>query len=236
MATIDLANLSPTLAAGLLAALERMLNEALQLDAVSAEKLRQLKGRWLRIRATPLEQSVYLCADYPLRLSLELADQPDVTVSGSPMSLLRFWQQGEPGPNLHIAGDQSLAEGLAKVSSTLELDWESKLAELIGNLPAHFIGNRTREAQSWLHYAQQNFFQDAEEYLHHESRIIPDHEEVKLWKEDIIDLAATVTVLDNRIDKLEAARNRVSSSVGDGSASQYSSSCKANPANNPSGQ
>lgn len=210
MDSVSLVKLTPTLTAGLITSLEALVNEALRLDASSAEKLRRLDGQWLRVEVTPFQQSFYLCADYPLRITLELADQPHANISGRPLSLLRFWRFADSADGLSITGNQSFAKELAGISSHLDVDWESKLAELIGDLPAHFVSNRLREANDWKNYVQHHFFRDADEYLHHESRFVPDDEEVKLWSEDIVDLTKDLELLDQRLTTLEAFMHEAS--------------------------
>ena len=194
---------APTLTAGLLTGLESLINDAIQMDAASMQKIKKLGEQWVQFTVEPFGETVFVCISDPIRLSTALAGKPDVAISGSPVALLRFFRHAEASNRLTITGQWSLAAQLAEISKNLEFDWESKLAELTGNLPAHFMGDKVRQALHWLSYTQQHFFRDAEEYIHHETALLPDKEEVKLWQQDITALVIATEQAEQRLLKLE---------------------------------
>lgn len=193
------ANHAPTLVAGLLAGLEALINDTIRLDAASLQKINKLGEQWVQLTVEPFGETFFLCTSNPIRLTTELAGEPDVAISGSPVSLIRFFRDAEATKRLTISGQWSLAAQLADISKRLEIDWESKFAGPMGNLPAHFVGERVRRTLHWLSYTQQNFFRDAEEYIHHESGVLPDKEEVKLWQQDVTATSSATEDLEQRL-------------------------------------
>ena len=199
MAESHSSGLSPKLLTGL----ENILNEALRLDAASSAALAKLENRWVKFSVTPFAGTIYMVAGFPLRLTATADAAPDLEISGSPLALLKFLHKAEITPNLTISGDQGVAERLSRIGSQLDIDWEAKLAEHVGDISAHFIGKRVREALHWLTYAGRNFLQDAEEYIHHETGAAPDQEEVNWWRQEVDTLSVATDQLDERLCELE---------------------------------
>jgi len=195
------------LTAGLLAGAEVMLNEALRLDAASLQELKRLGRCRINFTITPLQDTFHLFTGYPVKLAIAHTDNPDLSVSGTPTAILRFLRgtanTGTSNSGLSIAGNQELAEKLQKIGRQLDIDWEAKLAEMVGSIPAHFAGAKVREMAEALSYVKQNFLQDAEEYLHHESKALPHREEVRLWQQAVERISLRTDELDNRLRHLE---------------------------------
>lgn len=195
------------LAAGLLAGAEVILNDALRLDAASLQEFRKLGRCRVKFTITPLGDTFYLLTGYPLKLSIARTDNPDLSVSGTPPAILRFLRgtanRSVSNSGLSITGNQELAQRLQEIGRQLDIDWEAKLAEMIGSIPAHFAGAKMRELSKALGYVKQNFLQDAEEYLHHESKALPHREEVRIWQQAIERITLGTDELDNRLRRLE---------------------------------
>lgn len=100
--------ISPTLLAGSLAALEKVINEALRLDAGSQQAISDLGEKWFRIDLRPLPETIYLATSQPVRLSTELNTDPDITLTGTPVAILRALQSGEITQDITVTGDTGL--------------------------------------------------------------------------------------------------------------------------------
>jgi ubiquinone biosynthesis protein UbiJ len=79
------------------------------------------------------------------------------------------------------------------------------MAESIGDVPAHFLGQRLRGAVKWSREAFRSLNANVEEYIHEESRSLPGRRELEATFEDIDQLSLRVERLDARIRQVEPA-------------------------------
>ncbi|WP_148864274.1 ubiquinone biosynthesis accessory factor UbiJ [Marinobacter fonticola] len=197
----------PTLQAAVTQVVELALNRALALDSV---------GRPALLKA--LDQPVLFVFDgLKLCLSLQTAgdqvrvgstepEAPALTVSGRPLAFAAL-AQGDArvfsDGRLNVDGDVARAHALQRAIDQLQPDWEAALARHLGDMPAHFIGQRVRAALSWQRQALASLNASLEEYIHEESRSLPGRNELSATFEDIDRLSLQADRLDARVQKLK---------------------------------
>ncbi len=191
------------LAAGIAAALEKLANEIVILDAATRQKLEKLNAKWLTVDLTPLGVTFDICLDYPIRIGSGCEVEADLHISGTPGAYLRFLQGEHHPKGMTIAGDVALAQQISAITATLEIDWEARLAEVLGDIPAHTLGQGVRRASQWLSFARNNFLADAEEYIHHEARSLPAREEAAFWADEVELARMALDRLEAHVDQLE---------------------------------
>ncbi len=197
----------PTLQAALTRVIEGALNQALELDPPGRTAL-------LEVLARPVQFSITEPA--PLTLTLTAVGE-QVSVGGSPVEEPALELSGRPlafaalalGDNsvfasgrLTVAGDTATAHQLQRTLEQLNPDWEGALAQHIGDIPAHFIGQRLRAAIRWSKSAFSVLNANVEEYIHEESRSLPGRRELEATFGDIDQLSLQVERLDARIERL----------------------------------
>jgi len=196
-------NLPPMLATAIAAALELVANEAINFDAATRRNLEKLDGKWLTIEVTPLGISFDLCLGYPIRIGTDCEAESSLCITGTPGAFLRFLQGNQHPKDMSISGDLALAQQLSALAATLDIDWEARLAEVMGDVSAHTLGQGIRRAGQWLSYVRSNFFADAEEYIHHEARSLPAREEAAFWADEVEQARMALDRLAARVKRLE---------------------------------
>ena len=191
------------LATAIAAALEMIANEAINLDAGTRRKLEQLDGKWMTIEATPLGISFDLSLGYPMRIGNDCEGESALYIKGTPGAFLRFLQGDQHPEGMSLTGDLALAQQLSALAATLEIDWEARLAEIMGDVPAHTLGQGLRRAGHWLGHVRKSFFADAEEYIHHEARSLPAKEEAAFWADEVEQARMDLDRLAARVERLE---------------------------------
>ena len=73
----------------------------------------------------------------------------------------------------------------------------------IGDVPAHFLGQRVRGAIRWSRQAFQSLNANIEEYVHEESRALPGRRELEATFEDIDELNLRTERLEARLNLIE---------------------------------
>jgi len=203
----------PTLMSAVTAVIERGLNRALELDPA---------GRQALMKA--LTGPVQFTVDAPLALTLSLVPADNrIQVAGQPQETPALELRGRAmafaalatGDNqvfsegrIGVTGDMALAHQFQRAIDQLDPDWEAAMADYIGDVPAHFLGQRLRGAVKWSRQAFQSLNANVEEYIHEESRSLPGRRELEATFEDIDQLSLRVERLDARIRQIEPAADK----------------------------
>ena len=102
-----------------------------------------------------------------------------------------------------LSGDIELSQTLQALLANLDIDWEGKLAKVVGDIAAHQIGQQARILQRWGKSASQTLLLNIEEYLHEESRDLPPRAELEHFYRNIETLTLTTDRLAARIERLQ---------------------------------
>ena len=98
----------------------------------------------------------------------------DVTVSGSPLSLLSMTREDPQAVirrgDVRIEGDGAAAERFQELLELLRPDLEAELAQVIGEVPAYGVGSLLRSALSYGRQVTRTGAMNVGEYLAHERR------------------------------------------------------------------
>jgi ubiquinone biosynthesis protein UbiJ len=194
----------------LLEGLEQAINRVVALDPEAARQLATLHGRviCLDLRGIELKLNFVPRHDGRLQLLGRIEGQPDCTLSGSPIDLIRASEPSE-GPaqlfagHVRIDGDTALAQRFSEAVAGLDIDWEEQLSRLTGDIAAHEIGRSVRalarEGQRIGRSAEDNLG----EYLTEEVRLLPHRFEVEAFLSDVDEIRDDVERLAARIAQLE---------------------------------
>ena len=82
------------------------------------------------------------------------------------------------------------------------MDWEAALAKLIGDVPAHLVGESLRNAASWQTQTAKRAASAAAEFAQEEIRLTPSANEVAHFRTQVRQLSTDVDRLAARIQKL----------------------------------
>lgn len=199
----------PTLLSAITAVLERGLNRALALDPAGRQALmKALTGPVLFHVESPLNLTLALVptADKVLVVS-QPPEEPELELRGRPMAFAalatgddQVFSEGR----IQVEGDTALAHQFQRALDQLNPDWEAAMAEYIGDVPAHFLGQRVRSALKWSRQAYRSLNANVEEYIHEESRSLPGRRELEATFSDIDQLNLQAERLEARIQQLES--------------------------------
>ncbi|TGN40601.1 ubiquinone biosynthesis accessory factor UbiJ [Marinobacter confluentis] len=202
----------PTLMSAITAVLERGLNRALALDPAGRKALMAaLSGPIQFTLEAPLNLTMGLVpAENRVQVVSQPPQAPALELTGRPMAFAalatgddQVFSQGR----IRVVGDMALAHQFQRAIDQLDPDWEAAMAERIGDVPAHFLGQRLRGTIKWSRQAFQSLNANVEEYIHEESRSLPGRRELEATFEDIDQVSLRVERLDARIRQIEAAND-----------------------------
>lgn len=192
--------------------IEQSINGLLALDPVALQRLAMLHGRCVALQLNGLGLTLYFVPGHDGRLQLlgSIEGEPDCTLSGSPLDLVRASDETSGhrqlfAGNVRIDGDTALAQRFSEALAGLDIDWEEQLARLTGDIAAHEVGRGVRAAARQGERMREVTAANLSEYLTEEARLLPHRFEVDEFLADVDTLRDDVARLEARIALLEKA-------------------------------
>ena len=187
--------------------INKLINNTLQLDQESLDKLAPLAGKVLAIELTGTNQTVfaYMQVD-ALRLSFSHSGEPHTTLIGTPLAFMRFLMQKSNNAinsDIKINGDPHFAQQLQMILTGLSIDWEEQLSKFIGDNAAHQMGRFGKGLQEWVKETRAALRNDTKEYLQQETQQLPERHQINDFLNEVDKLRNDVERLAVRIKKLK---------------------------------
>ncbi len=161
----------------------------------------------IRVRDTGLG-TYFVFSDDVVALSTEYADDPDVVITGSLITLARMLQgSGEAAirsGDVDLTGDAATAQRFQKLLDLAQPDIEEELSRVIGDVAAHRIAEIARGVGKWARDARSTMGGNIREYLQEESRDVPTRYEVDRFTKQVGTLRDDVERIAARLNRLEA--------------------------------
>ncbi len=210
---------TPTLHAAITGTLERALNKALELDPAGRRALlRALAGHVCFQVDSPVNMCISMQAtERGVAFTGLMPEDPALVITGHPLAMAALALGDDSAIHdgrLTVEGDTGLAQQFQQALAQLDPDWEAALAKYIGDIPAHFTGQRIRRAVRWSQQTRASVTASIEEYIHEETGALPGRRELESTFEAIDQLNLATERLEARISRLERANRKNSDSSG----------------------
>ena len=203
MAVID-----PALQTAILAAVERVINRALELAPASQAELNTLAEEVFALHCTAPTLEVYLQpGDGKVRL-MGFYDGPVTTsVRGVASDFAELASAEDPtaaliNGRLELEGDSAPLIELQKIITALDIDWEAPLVDTLGDVAGHQLAQLLRGAHRWGRQASSGLARQVEEFIHEEGRLSPPRLELEDFYRDVQQLGQQVERLQSRTRRL----------------------------------
>lgn len=209
-----------------LTVVQGLVNQALKLDPLAQQRLQALAGKSLRLQCTQPEIDIVIAITaesigiYPSQDYIQTRSTPSATereqklaskmschLSGDFNAFSKLLMAEDKAAalintDLRLQGDSALLIELEQILGHIELDWEFHLAKIIGDMPAHFIGQKSRQGWQFLRNNQPVFKRHLQEFILEEARLTPN----KIEMDDFIE---SVQNIDQRVERLQARIQRI---------------------------
>lgn len=190
--------------------LQQTINGLLAMDPAALAALAELHGRTIRVEigGAGLALNFVPGRDGRLQVLGRIEGEPDCTLSGSPLDLMRAGDPEQGAGKLfagrvRMHGDQATAQTFGAALGGLDIDWEEQLSRLIGDIAAHEVGRAARAATREVRRVRDASTDTLSDYLTEESRLLPHRFEVEAFLGDVDTLRDDVARLEARVDLLE---------------------------------
>jgi ubiquinone biosynthesis accessory factor UbiJ len=173
------------------------------------ELLAELAGRTLQVtlRFTPWRAWLH-ASGQRLLITRSESGSADASVSGSPLAMLAMLREPPEDViqrgDVRIEGDAEVARKFQQLAELLRPDLEEALSRIVGDVPAHGIGNFLRRALDYGRGSARTAAMNVGEYLTHERRELVPRAEADPFLKDVDTLRESTDRLAARVAELEA--------------------------------
>lgn len=186
----------------LLAMLEAPVNRLIALDPLAPPKLKALEGKPLAVELTGLQWRLLLSVDAG-RLRFASEGQAAVALSGRLVDFAQVASQGGDmaAGTLQVTGDVGAAQRWQRFFTELQPDFDEQLAQWIGDLPAHQLGQLFRQIGEALRQLLLQSQSASVEFLQEEGRWLVARAEMQQFLDEVDALRARADTLLNQARK-----------------------------------
>ncbi len=188
---------------------EVAINKALAYDPATQNAIGELAGKVLAVECTLPPLTFYaIHSEKDISLMAQYEGEPDTTLRGSALALASLATDGQDrvsffDTGVEVRGDHDLLRQIKKILKNLDIDWEAALAQLIGDVPAHLIGESLRSSAKWKQQVAERASTAAAEFSQEEVRLTPSRSEVDNFTTEVKHIANDVDRLTARVNKLK---------------------------------
>ena len=196
------------LQATLFTSAETIVNQLLQRDPVTLQRLDGLSGKVIQVAIEWPQMNLFVVPhNEGLQLQAVYPGEVDVTLSGSLVDFITLLTAKDKtdalfGKTVAITGDSALATRFQEIIADAQIDWEAMLGDVIGDLPAHQLALYLTWKKTWYQNTAQSFLLNLDEYLKEEARIVPTRPEAEAFYAEIQNLREQAERLEAKFAKL----------------------------------
>lgn len=197
----------------LFTSIEIALNKALAQQQSLLQDCAAMQGQYIGLHLrdiqrtlvfAPHAQGLTVLAKPQLPEGAELAAVIEASIVSLARAALTPDQVGLPD-GMQLSGDTELARQFSELLKAIDLDWEEHLAQRVGDVLAHQIGEGVRSLFSWGQSVGGSVTRDVAEYVREEAQQTPHPDEVAEFFDDVDDLRHAVERLEARLQNVQAA-------------------------------
>ena len=195
----------------LLRPVANVLNRNIAETTPARDLLGKLAGRSVAVQLGDTSLAMFFSFDdSSVSLTTEIDSDPDVVITGGPITLLRLAAGGDAGlsslDGIDLSGDARVASAFQDILRHARPDLEEELSRYVGDAAAHGLGEFARAFGGWARDARSTLHGNIREYLQEERRSVPSRYEVDRFAGDVNALRDAVERLEARLNRLGAGK------------------------------
>lgn len=196
-----------TVSTASLAAIESLINKALQYDPATSQALTECSGKILQINfSMPSIKLFLLIAENKIRLMTLWDGEVDTQISGSLVALAQLattsiYNLKDTG--VSVMGDLQFLAHLQKILQQLDIDWEEMLSQIFGDIIGHQTAEMIRYKINWTKQRAQTAQRLAGEFVTEELGAIPSRIELENFYQQVDELRLAVDRISAKFDLLK---------------------------------
>jgi len=195
----------------LTSSLELLINKALSLNIsalnINLVDLTKLQQKTLTIVLSELSFPISFSVDSNRILVSGLTERANCTINTSIKTLQKLKAEQQiteliKQGKLDLSGDIKVAQQFASLAENLNIDWQSELANHIGDVPTHKLVQLSKKVADKFQFAAKQIKADASEYIVHEKRLVVTRSQVEHFNHQVNEVSRQVDDISTRIANL----------------------------------
>lgn len=190
----------------LMSSIELLINKVLSLN-INPVELAALEQKTLTITLSELSFPVSLTVSNNKVIVTGLTERADCTINTS-IKTLQALKAEQPltelikQNKLDVTGDIKVAQQFTHFVEGLNIDWESELANHIGDVPTHKLVQLSKQVANKIKFSAQQIKADASEYIVHEKRLVVTRSQIEDFNQQVSQVSNRVDLITQRIQAL----------------------------------
>ena len=186
--------------------LEIIINKVLSFNTVEVD-LSKLEQKTLTVFLSELNFPISLTVNLNNVIVTSLTERSDCILKTSlnTLQILKAEQQLTKlikDDRLDVTGDIKVAQQFLNIAESLNIDWQSELANHIGDMPTHKLVQLGNKVAKKIQFARTQIEADASEYLVFEKRLVVTQSQINHFNEEVNQVNNLVDEMSTRIDAL----------------------------------
>ncbi|MBA6355269.1 MULTISPECIES: SCP2 domain-containing protein [unclassified Colwellia] len=182
-------------------------NQALAINVKGASVLQTLEEKTLTILLTELGFPLSFSINNNKVLVTGLTERSDCTINTSIKTLRELKKEQQiteliKQEKLDVQGDIKVAQQFANIAQSLEIDWQSEIAQHIGDIPTYKLSQLGKRWAKKINFATQQIQADASEWLVHEKRLVVTASQLGSFSEQVTEITKQTNTVAERIQRL----------------------------------
>jgi len=190
----------------LTSSLELLINKALSLN-INLVDLKKLEQKTLTIVLSELSFPISFSVDNNRILVSGLTERANCTINTSIKTLQKLKAEQQiteliKQGKLDLSGDIKVAQQFASLAENLDIDWQSELANHIGDVPTHKLVQLSKKLANKFQFAAKQIKADASEFIVHEKRLVVTRSQIEHFNHQVNEVSRQVDDISTRIANL----------------------------------
>lgn len=188
-------------------------NKALSHDAASVARLEKLQGKTMALHIKKLELTVTVTPQKEgLEFSSHRPEKVDVTLSTTIGALIKISRDGLDNAELdagelEMSGDPIVGQRFAQIMADLNIDWESLLAEHIGENPARAVTLAAIQTKDFANESRAKLHGFVSNLITEDMKVVASKTEVDLFLNAVDNIRADTDRLEAKLERLRKKVN-----------------------------
>ncbi|MBA6383528.1 SCP2 sterol-binding domain-containing protein [Colwellia sp. BRX10-6] len=182
-------------------------NQALAISVKGASVLQTLEQKTLTILLSELGFPLSFSVNNNKVLVTGLTERSDCTINTSIKTLRELKKEQQiteliKQEKLDVQGDIKVAQQFANIAQSLDIDWQSEIAQHIGDIPTYKLSQLSKRWAKKINFATQQIQADASEWLVHEKRLVVTASQLGNFSEQVTEITKQTNTVAERIQRL----------------------------------
>jgi ubiquinone biosynthesis protein UbiJ len=193
----------------LFAAIETAVNKALAYDPATRQQLALIDDQIIAVRITQPSQQLWVrFSGDQVRLLSHWEDSVDASISGRLKDFIALAKETDKNQvlmssRMEISGNTQLLTRLQSIAAQLDIDWEAGIADVIGDVPGHWVASALKFGNLFAKDVAQSVDRSWRNYWQFESDSLINSQQYQQTSADIAKARFEADRLEAKVQRLQ---------------------------------